>query len=190
MRSISLLVDLTNYLMLELGQPMHAFDINSIEGKHITVRRAKNGEKIITLDEQERLLNENNLVIADEKKAVAIAGVMGGLNSEIEETTKTVVFESAVFNGGSVRKTAKSVGLRTEASSRFEKGLSSENALRAVNRAVELVELIGAGEIVDGKIDVYPTKQKINKIKLDVEKINNLLGTKLSKQEMVNILEK
>ncbi len=189
-RSINNIVDITNYVMLELGQPMHAFDINSIEGKHITVRRAKNGEKIITLDEQERLLNENNLVIADEKKAVAIAGVMGGLNSEIEETTKTVVFESAVFNGGSVRKTAKSVGLRTEASSRFEKGLSSENALRAVNRAVELVELIGAGEIVDGKIDVYPTKQKINKIKLDVEKINNLLGTKLSKQEMVNILEK
>ena len=189
-RSINNIVDITNYVMLELGQPMHAFDINSIEGKHITVRRAKNGEKIITLDEQERLLNENNLVIADEKKAVAIAGVMGGLNSEIEETTKTVVFESAVFNGGSVRKTAKSVGLRTEASSRFEKGLSSENALRAVNRAVELVELIGAGEVVDGKIDVYPTKQKINKIKLDVEKINNLLGTKLSKQEMVNILEK
>ena len=189
-RSINNIVDITNYVMLELGQPMHAFDINSIEGKHITVRRAKNGEKIITLDEQERLLNENNLVIADEKKAVAIAGVMGGLNSEIEETTKTVIFESAVFNGGSVRKTAKSVGLRTEASSRFEKGLSSENALRAVNRAVELVELIGAGEVVDGKIDVYPTKQKINKIKLDVEKINNLLGTKLSKQEMVNILEK
>ncbi len=189
-RSINNIVDITNYVMLELGQPMHAFDINSIEGKHITVRRAKNGEKITTLDEQERLLNENNLVIADEKKAVAIAGVMGGLNSEIEENTKTVVFESAVFNGGSVRKTAKSVGLRTEASSRFEKGLSSENALRAVNRAVELVELIGAGEVVDGKIDVYPTKQKINKIKFDVEKINNLLGTNLSKQEMTDILEK
>ncbi len=189
-RSINNIVDITNYVMLELGQPMHAFDINSIEGKHITVRRAKNGEKITTLDEQERILDENNLVIADEKKAVAIAGVMGGLNSEIEETTKTVVFESAVFNGGSVRKTAKSVGLRTEASSRFEKGLSSENALRAVNRAVELVELIGAGEVIEGKIDVYPTKQKINKIKLDVEKINNLLGTNLSKQEMIEILEK
>lgn len=189
-RSINNIVDITNYVMLELGQPMHAFDINSIEGKHITVRRAKNGEKIITLDEQERILNENNLVIADDKKAVAIAGVMGGLNSEIEDTTKTVVFESAVFYGGSVRKTAKQVGLRTEASSRFEKGLSSENALRAVNRAVELVELIGAGEVVDGKIDVYPTKQKLNKIKLDVEKINSLLGISLSKQEMINILEK
>lgn len=189
-RSINNIVDITNYVMLEMGQPMHAFDINSIKGKHIIVRRAKNGEKITTLDEQERILDENNLVIADEEKAVAIAGVMGGINSEIEEDTKTVVFESAVFNGGSIRKTAKKVGLRTEASSRFEKGLSSENALRAVNRAVELVELIGAGEVIDGKIDVYPAKQKINKIKLDVEKINNLLGTNISKQEMIDILEK
>lgn len=189
-RSINNIVDITNYVMLEMGQPMHAFDINSIEGKHITVRRAKNGEKITTLDEQERELDENNLVIADEKKAVAIAGVMGGLNSEIEENTTTVVFESATFYGGSVRKTAKKVGLRTESSSRFEKGLSAENALRAANRAVELVELLGAGEAIEGKIDVYPTKQKINKIKLDVQKINNLLGTNLSKQEMIDILEK
>ena len=189
-RSINNIVDITNYVMLELGQPMHAFDINSIEGKHITVRRAKSGEKITTLDEQERELDENNLVIADDKKPVAIAGVMGGLNSEIENDTETVVFESAVFYGGSVRKTAKKVGLRTESSSRFEKGLSAENALRAVNRAVELVELIGAGETIDGKIDVYPTKQKVHKIELDVDKINNLLGTKLSKQEMIDILEK
>ncbi len=189
-RSINNIVDITNYVMLEMGQPMHAFDINSIEGKHIIVRRAKKGEKIITLDEQERELDENNLVIADEKKAVAIAGVMGGLNSEIENDTETVVFESAVFYGGSVRKTAKKVGLRTEASSRFEKGLSAENALRAVNRAVELVEQLGAGEVIDGKIDVYPTKQKINKIKLDADKINQLLGTNISKQEMIDILEK
>ena len=190
MRSINNIVDITNYVMLELGQPMHAFDINSIEGKHITVRRAKNGEKITTLDEQERTLDENDLVIADDKKAVAIAGVMGGLNSEIENDTKTVVFESAVFYGGSVRKTAKKVGLRTESSSRFEKGLSAENALRAVNRAVELVELTNSGKAIDGKIDVYPTKQETHKIKLDVDKINNLLGTKLSKQEMIDILEK
>ena len=189
-RSINNMVDITNYVMLEMGQPMHAFDINSIEGKHITVRRAKNGEVITTLDKQERELDENNLVIADEKKAVAIAGVMGGLNSEIEEDTQTVVFESAVFYGGSVRKTAKKVGLRTESSSRFEKGLSAENAVRAVNRAVELVELLGAGEVVDGKIDVYPTKQKINQIPLDANKINVLLGTNLAKQEMIDILEK
>ena len=189
-RSINNIVDITNYVMLELGQPMHAFDINSIEGKHITVRRAKNGEKITTLDEQERTLDENNLVIADDKKAVAIAGVMGGQNSEIEDNTKTVVFESAVFYGGSVRKTAKKVGLRTESSSRFEKGLSAQNALRAANRAIELAEQIGAGKAVDGKIDVYPTKQKISKIKFDVQRINNLLGTNLSKQEMIKILDK
>ena len=169
---------------------MHAFDINSIEGKHITVRRANKDEKIITLDDQERNLNGNMLVIADSKKPVAIAGVMGGQNSEIEPTTQTVVFESAVFYGGSVRKTAKAVGLRTEASSRYEKGLSSENALRAINRAVELVELIGAGEAVDGKIDVYPTKQKIARIPLNVDRINLLLGTNLSKEEMIKTLEK
>lgn len=189
-RSINNIVDITNYVMLEMGQPMHAFDINSIEGKHITVRRAKKGEKIITLDEQERQLDENDLVIADDNKAVAIAGVMGGLNSEIEKDTDTVVFESAVFYGGSVRKTAKKVGLRTEASSRFEKGLSAENALRAANRAVELVELLGAGEAIEGKIDVYPTKQKINKIPLNVDKINSLLGTDLNKAEMEEILKK
>lgn len=189
-RSINNIVDITNYVMLEMGQPMHAFDINSIEGKHITVRRATNGEKITTLDNQERTLNENMLVIADSKKPVAIAGVMGGQNSEIENTTETVVFESAVFNGGSIRKTAKAVGLRTEASSRYEKGLSPENAIRAVNRAVELVELIGAGKAAEGKVDVYPTKQKINEIPLNVEKINSLIGTNLSKQEMVETLEK
>lgn len=189
-RSINNIVDITNYVMLELGQPMHAFDINSIEGKHITVRRANKGEIITTLDEQERKLDEDDLVIADHKKAIAIAGVMGGFNSEIEEDTKTVVFESAVFYGGSVRKTAKKVGLRTESSSRFEKGLSAENSLRAANRAVELVEQLGIGEVVEGKIDVYPTKQKINQIKLDVAKINALLGTNLARQEMIEILEK
>lgn len=190
MRSINNIVDITNYVMLEMGQPMHAFDIDAIEGKHITVRRANHGEKIITLDEQERQLDENDLVIADNKGAVAIAGVMGGMHSEIEEHTKTVVFESAVFYGGNIRKTAKKVGLRTESSSRFEKGLSAENALRAANRAVELVEQLGIGEVVEGKIDVYPTKQKINQIKLDVAKINGLLGTDLTKQEMLKILEK
>lgn len=189
-RSINNIVDITNYVMLEMGQPMHAFDINSIEGKHIVVRRAKNGEKITTLDEEERTLDENDLVIADETKPVAIAGVMGGMNSEIEKDTETVVFESASFYGGAVRKTAKKVGLRTESSSRFEKGLSPENALRAINRAMELVEEINAGEVVEGKIDVYPTKQKTNKINLDYDRINKLLGTKISKEEMIDTLEK
>ena len=189
-RSINNIVDITNYVMLEMGQPMHAFDINSIEGKHIIVRRAKNGEKITTLDEEERTLDENDLVIADETKPVAIAGVMGGINSEIEKDTETVVFESASFYGGAVRKTAKKVGLRTESSSRFEKGLSPENALRAINRAMELVEEINAGEVVEGKIDVYPTKQKVNKINLDYDRINKLLGTEISKEEMIDTLEK
>lgn len=189
-RSINNIVDITNYVMLEMGQPMHAFDINSIEGKHITVRRAKNGEKITTLDEEERSLDENDLVIADETKPVAIAGVMGEMNSEIEKDTETVVFESASFYGGAIRKTAKKVGLRTESSSRFEKGLSSENALRAINRAMELVEELNAGEVVEGKIDVYPTKQKTNKINLDYDRINKLLGTEISKEEMIDTLEK
>ncbi len=158
MRSINNIVDITNYVMLEMGQPMHAFDINSIEGKHITVRRAKNGEKITTLDEEERILDENDLVIADINKPVAIAGVMGGMNSEIEQNTDTVVFEAAMFYGGNVRKTAKKLGLRTESSSRFEKELSAENTLRAINRAVQLVEELGVGEPVDGKIDIYPNK--------------------------------
>lgn len=188
-RAINNIVDITNYVMLELGQPMHAFDINSIDGKHIYVRRAKENEEIITLDGEKRVLNTENLVIADEKKPVAIAGVMGGENSEIEDTTKTVVFESAVFNGASVRLTAKSVGLRTEASSRYEKGLSAENALRAINRAVELAQLIGAGTAVDKCIDVYPTKQKVNEIKFEPDRINALLGTNVSKEEMIKIFE-
>lgn len=189
-RSINNIVDITNYVMLELGGPMHAFDINSIAGKHITVRRANDGEKITTLDEQERSLTSDMLVIADSEKAVAIAGIMGAQNSEIEKETTTVVFESAVFNGGSVRKTAKKVGLRTEASSRYEKGLSQENAERSINRAVELVELIGAGKAVDGKIDVYPTKQEFNRVEFDPERINRLLGTNLSREDMINTLEK
>lgn len=189
-RSINNIVDITNYVMLELGQPMHAFDINSIEGKHINVRRANENEEIVTLDGQKRKLDKNMLVIADSKKPVAIAGVMGGENSEIENNTETIVFESAVFYGGSVRKTAKAVGLRTEASSRYEKGLSPENALRAVNRAIELVEMLNAGEPVDGMIDVYPTKQKTVEIPLEVERINRLLGTNLSKEEMIKTLNK
>ncbi len=190
MRPINNIVDITNYVMLEMGQPMHAFDITSISGGHIIVRRALDGEKITTLDEQQRTLNKENLVIADEKKAIAIAGVMGGLNSEIENNTNTVIFESAVFNGSNIRLTAKQVGLRTEASSRYEKGLSPENALRAINRAVELVNILEAGEEISGVIDVYPTKQKENKIEFIPERINALLGTELSKNEMEEILNK
>jgi len=188
MRSINNIVDITNYVMLELGQPLHAFDINSITGRHITVRRANKNEKITTLDEQVRELDEDMLVISDNEKAVAIAGVMGGLNSEIEEGTEVVVLESAVFKRGSVRKTAKKVGLRTESSSRFEKGLSADNAERAINRAVELIELLGAGKSENSKIDVYPTKQEVKKVEFDDTKINKHLGTSISKEYMIQIL--
>ena len=189
-RSINNIVDITNYVMLEMGQPMHAFDINSIEGKQIIVRRAKNEEKITTLDKEERNLDNDMLVIADKNKPVAIAGVMGGLNSEIENGTDTIVFESAVFYGGSVRRTAKKIGLRTEASSRYEKGLSPENALKVINRAMELVKQLEVGDVVDGCIDIYPEKQKEHRIPLNPEKINNLIGVKVTKEEMLQILEK
>ncbi len=189
-RPINNIVDITNYVMLEMGQPMHAFDINSIANKHIIVRRAKDGEILKTLDGIDRKLDNSMLVISDEKKIDAVAGVMGGENSEIEKNTNMVVFESAVFNGGSVRMTAKRLGLRTEASSRYEKGLPQENALRAVNRAVELVELLGAGEAIDGVIDEYPEKQKEIKIEFNPNRINSLLGINVSEDEMVNILNK
>ena len=189
-RAINNIVDITNYVMLELGQPMHAFDIENVAGKHIIVRRAKENEKITTLDEIERTLNTDNLVIADEEKPVAVAGVMGGLNSGITDTTKTVVFEAATFNRGSVRLTAKKLGLRTESSSRFEKGLSPKIAARAIDRAVELAELIGAGKSVDEKIDIYPEKETQKIIPFEPEKVNALLGMDISKEEMIDILTK
>lgn len=189
-RAINNIVDITNYVMLELGEPMHAFDINNVKGKHIIVRRAKPNEKITTLDEIERNLDVDNLVIADDEKPVAIAGVMGGLNSGITENTNTVVFEAAVFNRGTVRLTAKKLGLRTESSSRFEKGLSPEIAIRAANRATELAEMIGAGEAVDKQIDIYPKKETKKVIPFEPEKVNALLGMNISKDEMISILEK
>lgn len=189
-RAINNIVDITNYVMLELGQPMHAFDIENVAGKHIIVRRAVENEKITTLDEIERTLNNDNLVIADEEKPVAVAGVMGGLNSGITDATKTVVFEAATFNRGSVRLTAKKLGLRTESSSRFEKGLSPEIAVRAIDRAVELAELIGAGKSVDEKIDIYPEKETQKIIPFEPEKVNALLGMDISKEEMIDILTK
>ena len=188
-RSINNIVDITNYVMLELGQPMHAFDLDKIEEKHIEVRKAKKGEKITTLDKEERILDEKDLVIADKQKALAIAGVIGGMDSEVTEETKNIVFESATFYGGAIRNTAKRQGIRTESSTRFEKGLSPENALRAINRAIELVEMLKIGEEVEGKIDIYNKKQEERSIKLEEEKINSLLGTNLTKEEMIKTLE-
>jgi len=184
-RPISNIVDITNFVMLELGQPMHAFDLRQVDGKQIIVRRAQKGEVLTTLDGQERNLTTEMLVIADKSKAVAVAGVMGGGNSEIADDTTDILFESATFNGGSVRLTAKALGFRTESSARFEKGLDAENALIAMNRAVELIEMMGAGKAKDKYVDCYPVKEVPKTLKFRPEKINAFLGTNLDKGYMV-----
>ena len=189
-RPINNIVDITNYVMLEYGQPMHAFDYKQLDGSEIVVRRAYEGETFKSLDDQDHTLDESMLVIADGKKACALAGVMGGANSEITDDTKTVVFESACFSGPSVRVTAKKNGMRTESSARFEKGLDPENCLGGLERACELVELLGAGDVVDGVIDVYPTKTEPVTLTLNPERINRFLGVDLSTEYMTEILRK
>ena len=189
-RPINNIVDITNYVMLEYGQPMHAFDYTCLSGSAINVRRANENEKFISLDSQEHTLDSSMLVIADGEKAVALAGVMGGENSEISDNTKTVVFESACFLGSSVRVTAKKNGMRTESSARFEKGLDPENCYEALERACELIEMLGAGEVVNGIIDVYPTKAEDVFVKLDVDVINKFLGVEISKEYMCEVLQK
>ena len=189
-RPINNIVDITNYVMLEYGQPMHAFDYRYVKGGKIIVRRAKEGEELTTLDGAVRKLNANHLVIADEHRAVGLAGIMGGENSEIVADTTDVVFESANFDGTCIRKGALALGMRTEASAKFEKGLDPMNTLPAVNRACELVELLGAGEVVDGAIDLLNHVPHPTVLKLEPEKINALLGTDVPRAEMVSILEK
>ncbi|WP_294473981.1 phenylalanine--tRNA ligase subunit beta [uncultured Intestinimonas sp.] len=187
-RPINNIVDITNYVMLEYGQPMHAFDYRYVKGGHIIVRRAEEGEELTTLDGNVRKLTANMLVIADEHRAVGLAGIMGGLNSEIVSDTVDVVFESANFDGTTIRKTALALGMRTEASAKYEKGLDPLNTLPAVNRACELVELLGAGEVVDGVIDILNYVPQPTVLKLEPEKINTLLGTGIPEAEMVRIL--
>ena len=187
-RPINNIVDITNYVMLEYGQPMHAFDFSCVEGGHIIVRTAREGETIQTLDGNERKLTPNMLCICDEHKPVCVAGVMGGANSEIVGDTAMVLFESANFNGVSVRRTASALGMRTDASSRYEKGLDMMNTIKAVERACELVELLGCGEVVDGVMDVVAKEKAPTCIKLEPEKINALLGTELSEDLMREIL--
>lgn len=189
-RPINNIVDITNYVMLEYGQPMHAFDYKQLEGSAIRVRRAGDGEKFRSLDDIDHVLDSSMLVIADEKKACALAGVMGGANSEIVDTTATVVFESACFNGTSVRVTGKKNGMRTESSSRFEKGLDPENCYAGLMRACEMVEMLGAGDVVDGMIDEYPTKPEQVVLPYEPERYNKFLGTELAETEMKSILEK
>ena len=187
-RPINNIVDITNYVMLEYGQPMHAFDYRYVKGGKIIVRRAEEGETLTTLDGNVRTLNANHLVIADETRAVGLAGIMGGENSEIVSDTTDVVFESACFDGTCIRKGALALGMRTEASAKFEKGLDPLNTLPAVERACELVELLGAGEVVDGIIDVLNFVPQPRVLKLEPEKINSLLGTDVAADEMVRIL--
>lgn len=187
-RPIDNIVDITNYVMLEYGQPMHAFDIEYVKDHKIIVRNAVSGETIQTLDGVDRTLSEDMLVIADSEKASAVAGVMGGEYSGINENTHTVVFESACFKGSSVRITAKKLGMRTESSGRFEKGLDAQNCLPAVMRACELVEMLGAGEVVDGVIDVDNTNYQPTRIHLDADWTNRFLGTDIPKEQMVKIL--
>ena len=189
-RPINNIVDITNYVMLEYGQPMHAFDYRYVKGGKIIVRRAKDGEELTTLDGQVRKLNRDHLVIADDTRAVGLAGIMGGENSEIVSDTTDVVFESANFDGTCIRKGALALGMRTEASAKFEKGLDPMNTLPAVNRACELVELLEAGEVVDGVIDVLNYVPQPRVIRMDPERVNALLGTDIPPVDMYQYLER
>lgn len=188
MRPINNVVDVTNFVMLEMGQPLHAFDLDKLAGHKIVVRNAVEGEKIVTLDTIERTLTSDMLVIADGEKAIAIAGVMGGLDSEIDENTKTLVFESAIFDQLNVRTTSKKLGLRSEASSRFEKGVDPELADKTMDRLCTLVEELGIGQIMSGKIDLYPVKREKKSININYRRINTFLGLDISKEEINDLL--
>ena len=182
-RPINNIVDITNYVMTELSQPMHAYDIDTIEERKIVVERASNGEKFTTLDGVERELDDTVLLIKDGKKAVGIAGIMGGENSKINEGLNTVLLEAACFDGTNIRLSSKKIGLRTDASGKFEKGLHPETALLAMNRACTLIEEIGAGEVVGGVVDVYPVKEGDREVEFDLDACNRLLGTSISLDE-------
>jgi len=187
-RPINNLVDITNYVMEEFGQPMHAYDLDTIANQEIVVRRAGKDEKFVTLDGQERIMDENVLMICDGEKAVGIAGIMGGENSMITDDVKTVLFEAACFDGTSIRLSSKRIGLRTDASGKFEKGLDPNNAQAAIDRACQLMEELGAGEVVGGMVDVCSETRESSRVKFEPEKINKLLGTSLTKEEMIDYL--
>lgn len=183
-RPINNLVDITNYVMEEYGQPMHAFDLDTVAGHKIIVRRAKDGDVFQTLDGQMRNLDSDMLMICDAEKEIGIAGIMGGENSKITENVKTVLFEAATFNGANIRKSAKRLGLRTDASGIFEKGLDPRNAQAAIDRACQLIQELGCGEVTDGMVEVCAPLKELRKIKFDSKRINDLLGTDISEQEM------
>lgn len=189
MRPINNIVDITNYVMLEYGQPMHAFDLEQVQGRKIIVRTPKDGEVMRTLDGQDRNLDSGMLLICDENRPIGVAGVMGGENSEITEKTNTILLESATFNGASIRITGKKMGLRSEASIRFEKGLDTENAIPALNRCAELIELLGAGTIVKGIADCNCSPYEKRIFKFEPDRINSFLGTEIKTEEMVRIFK-
>lgn len=188
MRPINNIVDITNFVMLEYGQPLHAYDIRQVKGGKIIVENAKEGEKFTTLDNNERTLSSDMLMIKDAERAIGIAGVMGGLNSEIEDDTSTIIIESANFNGDSVRSTSKKLGLRTEASSRFEKGIDPNLCEAAADRVCRLIEIVGAGKVCRGKIDEYPSVVKAKTIDIRVDRINHVMGVKLERGYMEKVL--
>jgi len=189
-RPINNLVDITNYVMEEYGQPMHAYDLSTLSGNKIIVRRAGEGEIFQTLDGQERRLDSNVLMICDNEKAVGIAGIMGGENSKITESVNQVLFEAACFDGTNIRLSSKKLGLRTDASGKFEKGLDPNNAEAAINRACALIEELGAGEVVGGIVDVYPEKKAERRIPFEPEKYNRLLGTDIAPEEMLGYFDR
>lgn len=188
-RPINNIVDITNYVMEEYGQPMHAYDLDTIAGHRILVRRAEKGEKFVTLDGQERTMDDSVLMICDGEKPVGIAGIMGGENSMITDNVKTMLFEAACFDGVNIRLSAKKIGLRTDASGKFEKGLDPNNAQAAIDRACQLIEELGAGEVVDGMVDVYTGIKEPKRVPFDADKINALLGTDISKEQMLDYLK-
>jgi phenylalanyl-tRNA synthetase beta chain len=189
LRPINNVVDVTNYVLMEMGHPLHAFDYDLLAGNRIEVRRAKKGEKVRTLDDVERRLDPDMLLICDAEKAVAIAGVMGGSNSEVHEKTGNILLESAYFHPSSIRKTAKSLGLHSESSHRFERGTDIEGVVRALDRAASLIQRLAGGALARGRIDVYPVRFPIQKIPLRVRKVSELLGVKLSSEEIARILK-
>ena len=189
-RPINNLVDITNYVMEEYGQPMHAYDLDTIAGHKIIVRRAREGDVFRTLDGQERNLDADVLMICDAEKEVGIAGIMGGENSMITDEVKTVLFEAASFNGANIRKSAKRVGLRTDASGKFEKGLDPHNAEAAINRACQLIEELGCGEVVDGMVDVCGEMKEEVVLPFEPDQYNKLLGTEVSTEEMLDIFKR
>ncbi len=184
-RPINNIVDITNYVMEEYGQPMHAYDLDTIAGREIVVRRAAKDEKFVTLDGQERTMDDSVLMICDGEKAVGIAGIMGGENSMITDNVQTMLFEAACFDGTNIRLSSKKIGLRTDASGKFEKGLDPNNAIDAINRACQLIEELGAGEVVGGVADVYGKVREGRRIPFDAQKVNQLLGTDIDKETMI-----